>query len=142
MASEESVLGEEEFLGFPIRLEACWQGTDLAVRLYGGDRPHVGSVVFAVVRPSLQDPDITSSTASVLNRPGHQDEWPARRIAEEFSSRLKTNVAVLCGIHYDDLDREQIEDVKRLCESLARKVLPLLDEQARKRPEAGDVLDE
>ncbi len=142
MASEESVLAEEEFLGRPIRLEARWQGADLAIRLYGGSRAHIGSVVFAVVRPSLRDPDITSSTASVLNRPGHRDEWPARRIAEDFSSRLKTNVAVLCGIHYDGLDREQIEDVNRLCGSLARKVLPLLDEQARRRPETGDVLDE
>ena len=75
VASEESVLAEEEFLGRPIRLEARWQGADLAIRLYGGSRAHIGSVVFAVVRPSLRDPDITSSTASVLNRPGHQDEW-------------------------------------------------------------------
>ena len=87
MASEESVLAEEEFLGRPIRLEARWEGADLAIGLYGGSRAHIGSVVFAVVRPSLRDPDITSSTASVLNRPGHRDEWPARRIAEDFSSR-------------------------------------------------------
>ena len=31
VASEESVLAEEEFLGRPIRLEARWQGADLAI---------------------------------------------------------------------------------------------------------------
>jgi len=60
VTSEESVLAEVEFLGRPIRQEARWQGADLAIRLYGGSRAHIGSVVFAVVRPSLRDPDITS----------------------------------------------------------------------------------
>ncbi len=61
-----------------------------------------------------------------------------RRIAEEFSSRLKSHVAVLCGIHYDGLNPEQVEGVNRLCDSLARRVLPLLEEQVRLRPEARD----
>ena len=81
----------------------------------------------------------------VLDRKRFESPGPPGRmgrIAEEFSSRLKTNVAVLCPIHYDGLDREQIEDVNRLCGSLARKVLPLLDEQARRRPGTGDFLDD
>ncbi|MEE8110299.1 MAG: hypothetical protein V3T44_04640 [bacterium] len=108
------VSAEEEYLGHAIRLEARWQGADLAVRLYGGVRPHIGSVVLAVPRPGLQDSSRMSATASVLNRPGHQDERPARRLAESFASRLRTNVAVLSGIHYEDLTGEQIQEVDRV----------------------------
>lgn len=139
MGSEDAVAAERECLGYPLRLEARWQGADLAVRLYGGVRPHIGSVVLAVPRPSLQDPSRMSATASVLNRPGHQDEWPARRLAESFASRLQTNVAVFCGIHYDNLDGEQIREVNRRCEALAEEVLPVLDAQARARPRAKDL---
>ncbi|MFQ5692537.1 MAG: proteasome assembly chaperone 4 family protein [Nitrospinota bacterium] len=139
MDSEEAVVAELECLGHPLRLEARWQGADLAVRLYGGSRPHIGSVVLAVPRPSLRDPSKTSATASVLNRPGHQDEWPARRLAESLASRLRTNVAVFCGIHYDGLDDDRIEELKRRCEALAEEVLPALEAQARDRPPAEDL---
>jgi hypothetical protein len=39
----------------------------LTVTLYGGEEGHVGSVVVAIPRPSLQDPAVTSSTSSVIN---------------------------------------------------------------------------
>jgi hypothetical protein len=141
MVSEETLQVEEEYLGHPIRLEARWQGADLAVQLYGGSRSHIGSVVLAVPRPSLRDPSRMSATSSVLNRPGHQDENPARRLAESFASRLQTNVTVLCGIHFDDLEGKQVQEVNRLCDALAEKILPILDAQAKSRPRGEDLFE-
>ncbi|MFQ5912902.1 MAG: hypothetical protein ACE5JS_06945 [Nitrospinota bacterium] len=139
MLSEPPVLAEREFLGHPLRIEARWQGADLAIQLSGGVRPHIGAVVLAVPRPSLRDPCRASATASVLNRPGHRDEEPARRIAESFASRLRANVVVLCGIHYEGLKDEQIREVNRVCAALAEEVLPVLEEQARAKPPAEDL---
>lgn len=137
MVLESPVRAERKYLGHPLCLEAKWQGGDLAVQLYGGSRPHIGSVVLAVPRPSLQDASRTSATSSVLNRPAHLDEGPARHLAESLASRLGTNVAVLCGIHYDRLGDDQIREVSRQCDALAEEVFPTLEAQARCRGEVG-----
>lgn len=102
---------EREFLGAQIVAEAQWVGKDLWVTLTGGTQPHIGSVILAVPRPSLKDPSTTSSTSSVLNRSGHLDERPGRNLAEKLAAKLGCNVALACGIHYDDLTPVNIEDI-------------------------------
>ncbi len=92
-------------------------------------------------RPRPKDPKRMSATSSVLSRPAHQDEWPARRIAESFASRLESNVAVLSGIHFDDLNDSQIQEVNRLCQVLADEVLPVLENPASDRPRPKDILE-
>ncbi len=117
---------EREFLGAQIVAEAQWAGKDLWVTLTGGTRPHIGSVILAVPRPSLKDPSTTSSTSSVLNRPGHLDERPGRDLAEKLAARLGCNVALACGIHYDDLTPVSLEDIMGICAQLGDELLEKL----------------
>lgn len=57
-------------------------GEDYQILLQGGERPHIGCTVLAVPRPSLTGSGACSSTASVLNLPGHKDEALCRLLAE------------------------------------------------------------
>ena len=79
---------------FKIRANAMLLGKDLIVSIWGGTRPHIGAVAMAVPRPSLRDPDVTSSTSSVLTRMGHKEDEIVKRVSERLSSELGMVVVV------------------------------------------------
>ena len=86
-------------------------GQDLLVAIWGGEKPHIGAVAMAQPRPSLKDPEVTSSTASVFAYVGHKEEELAKAAAEILSATLETNVVVSAGIHWDNLSPEGIQRV-------------------------------
>ena len=94
-----------------LSIQICSVGNDYQVILGGGTRPHIGCTVLAVPRPSLTGSGACSSTASVLNFPGHKDEALCRLLAERLSA--KKNAVVVCsgGFHMDGITKEQIQEV-------------------------------
>ena len=98
-------------------------GQDLLVAIWGGDKPHIGAVAMAQPRPSLRDPKVTSSTASVFAYVGHKEEDLAKAAAEILAATLKTNVVVAAGIHWDNLSPEGIQRVIRNSEIIVDLIL-------------------
>jgi hypothetical protein len=98
-------------------------GRDLLVAIWGGDKPHIGAVAMAQPRPSLKDPEVTSSTASVFSYVGHKEDELAKATAEILAATLKTNVIVTAGIHWDNLPEEGIQRVIRNSEILVEMIL-------------------
>ncbi len=94
-------------------IEACVRsvGENLLVAIRGGDRPHIGAVAVAQPRPSLKDPSITSSTASVFCLLGHKEDELAKAAAEILAAVLNTTVVVTAGIHWDQITEEGINKV-------------------------------
>ena len=86
-------------------------GKDLLVAISGGDEPHIGAVAVAQPRPSLKDPGMTSSTASVFCYVGHKEDELAKDAAEKLAASFNTRVVVTAGIHWDDLSEEGIQKV-------------------------------
>ena len=62
-------------------------GEDILIVIRGGDKPHIGSCVLSVPRPSLADNKKISCTSSVLNVTGHKDENICRLVAESFCKK-------------------------------------------------------
>ena len=108
---------------FKLDVVVVQMGQDLSVCLFGGDRPHIGSVALAVPRPSLRAPAIRSATASVLNVVGHKEDRLTRSAAEQLAAGLGCVVSVAAGIHYDDLDDPGIETICRLVQDVVDRVL-------------------
>ncbi len=108
-------------------LEACISLTSggISVYLYGGDYPHIGSVVLAQPRLSITGSG-TSCTSSVINLCGHKEEAFAREMAEKLCIYCNLPVCVCAGIHIDDAGPEDIvclTDVfHELSDSAARKI--------------------
>ena len=98
-------------------------GQDILVAIWGGDKPHIGAVAMAQPRPSLRDPEVTSSTASVFAYVGHKEDELAKAAAEILAATLKTNVVVAAGIHWDNLPPEGIQRVIRNSEILVDMIL-------------------
>ena len=117
----------------PYRLEAevLPIGEDIALSLWGGTKPHVGALALAVPRPSLKDPSLTSSTASVLARLGHKEDDIVKRVSERISATLNRVVAVSAGMHWDHLPDEDIRLVQETCDELVDKLIGELRERER-----------
>ncbi|MDE5931801.1 MAG: hypothetical protein K2H40_04870 [Lachnospiraceae bacterium] len=86
-------------------------GDDILITVKGGDKPHIGTVVLAVSRPSLTGDGSVSTTSSVLNVTGHKDEVICRILAEKASKKYGVTAACVGGFHIDDINAEQIEEV-------------------------------
>ena len=98
-------------------------GEDVLVAIWGGEKPHIGAVAVAQPRPSLEDPELTSSSASVICLVGHKEDELAKAAAEILAAALKTQVVVTAGIHWDNLASKAIQRIVRNSEILVDKIL-------------------
>jgi len=96
-------------VSFAIPLKVCTIDVDVkdtgdgySVTLYGGTRPHIGSVALAVSHPSKADKARQSATVSIVQAPGHRDGLIAGPIAEGLARRTGKNVSVAVGVHIGD----------------------------------------
>ena len=110
---------------YPVSCQAISMGWDYTICVWGGDIPHVGSVVMSVARPSLTG-EGTGVTSSVINGMGHKDEYVARKFAEAAAMKYNCTVVCTCGIHIDRITKEQLKDVADAC---ARHLMHLLENE-------------
>ena len=107
---------------YQVHATAMLIGDDLLVAIWGGTKPHIGAVAVALPRPSLADPQVTSSTSSVFTMLGHKEDKVVKMVSEHLSGRLEKNVVVTAGIHWDDLPEEAIEEIVHNCRELADEI--------------------
>ena len=122
MAPKEFTVKTEED-AYNLSASARLIGDDVLVAIWGGEKPHIGAVAVAQPRPSLRDPEVTSSSASVICRVGHKEDDLVKAAAEILAAALETYVVVTGGIHWDDLAPEAIQQVVRNTEILVDMIL-------------------
>ena len=98
-------------------------GRDVLVSLWGGNRPHIGSIGMATPRPSLKDPKKWSATSSNFTYVGHKEDSVVKMISEKLASRLRANIVVVAGIHWDNIRPEEIEIIQDLTHRLGDQIL-------------------
>ena len=86
-------------------------GDDILIVVEGGEKPHIGTTVLAVPRPSLTGDGTVSTTSSVLNVTGHKDESICRILAEKASKKYGVTAVCIGGFHIDDINTGQIKEV-------------------------------
>lgn len=111
-----------EVAGTYLAVSAGKIGTDGLICVEGGNKPHIGCVVQAVPRLSLDGSGRMSATASVLNLTGHKDEFLCRKLAEQVCSRLGVTVVCTGGVHLDGISAEQINQLLEVCGQLGEIV--------------------
>ncbi len=102
-------------------------GKDILVSMWGGTRPHIGAIGMATPRPSLKDPNQWSATSSTFTYVGHKEDVVVKRISEILAARMRTNVVVTAGIHWDDLTAKEIQIIARLTQELTEQILKKLE---------------
>ena len=94
-----------------IVISKMFLGDDILIVIKGGDKPHIGTAVLAVSRPSLTGDGSGSTTSSVLNVTGHKDEDICRILAEKASKKYGVTAVCVGGFHIDDINAGQIQEV-------------------------------
>ena len=98
-------------------------GEDILVSVWGGTRPHIGAVGIAVPRHSLKNPRQWSATSSNFTFPGHKEDVLVKKISEKLAARLKKNVVVAAGIHWDGITLKEIKTIEALTGELSDQIL-------------------
>lgn len=110
---------EKELSFSTIKMYVLKLGDDYNITISGGDKPHIGSSVLAIPRPSLTGDESISATSSVMNMVGHKDEQICRYLAEKVC--INKNAVVLCsgGFHIDNISKDGIDEVLQAVKELA-----------------------
>ena len=103
-------------------------GEDFLLIIYGGEKPHIGSICIAQPRTSLKEKSVISCTSSVFNFLGHKDEPIARMFAEKICKKTERKVIGLAGIHIESATYEEINIILEHSKKLLKKVESLFDE--------------
>lgn len=94
-------------------------GQDILVSIWGGTRPHIGAVGMAIPRPSLKNPKKWSATSSNFTFIGHKEDTLVKTISERLAARLRRNVVVTAGIHWDGITSDEIKAIQHLTQKLS-----------------------
>lgn len=120
--SVNAVFIEKMQNGLPVFAQLVQMGKDCTICVWGGDTPHVGSVVMSTARPSLTGSGV-GVTSSVLNGIGHKDEYVARKFAEAAAEKFVCTAVCSCGIHIDGITPAQLQEVSVVCDKLLKQVI-------------------
>ncbi len=100
---------------------------DDVVVVIGGGRDHIGALGLAVPRPSLQDTSCTSATSSILTMLSHKDDILAKDVSEKIAAATERNIAIIAGVHYDNLPLADLEILRELWLSLTEKIITYIN---------------
>lgn len=106
-----------------IVLEEKKVGSDLNILIYGGSIPHIGAVAVATYGCLAHQIEHFTTTVSLITLPGHKEDLLARSAAEIISKKLKKNVVVCCGIHIQNISKEEIKNISIVVENLIKEYL-------------------
>lgn len=112
---------EKMVLDLPIWAEAEKRDEGWDIGLFGGCTTHVGAV-------SLADPD---GNAETLQRPFHKDGIVSAKWATELSKLLKAPTCVRCGIHYDNVSKEQLAVITAGCDQILLEIKEALEQERK-----------
>jgi hypothetical protein len=104
-----------------VTLRAVFMGPDLCVLITGGEAPHLGAV-------SCTSPEHPVETVRFVS---HKEYHVTEMFAEHLRAVFGGNVAVLCGIHVDNITKEEIDETLALCRGLLSSLCARLKEETR-----------
>lgn len=96
-----------------LQMRTEWSGKDLLVTLTGGDI-HIGAVALA-----------DKTGVKTLQRQNHREGEIVADLASTLANVFGCGVVVVCGIHYDNINKEEIAEVLRLATELRDDLIKL-----------------
>ena len=99
---------EKKYKDIKIKLEAIYAGNDICVVITGGDKAHVGAVSVYSKEEGIQ-------TISLKN---HKDYIIGELFINSIKNIFLGNISVSSGIHVDNIKKEQISDIYKICNNI------------------------
>lgn len=127
--SEGKLLLERNLYGYDILAEVTLLKEDIHILLTGGSLPHTGAV--SMYCDGRED--------GAIQPEGHKektvsDSW-SRRLSEEFHCRVTT----VCGIHYENLTKEEILQIVSVTEEMQTEAVRKIKSMGYRRSPKGGM---
>jgi len=97
---------------YKVFLEKKEIGTDLLFILGGGEKTHIGGIVFC-------EPEKPAKVISIEN---HYDDVVLKPIAEAACKKYKTKVVAIGGVHVDNATKDEIKLLVKNCNDLVKYI--------------------
>lgn len=110
---DRNVILEETLFGFPIRCQVTRLDDGIHVLLTGGSRTHIGAISTC----------LPGNAPETRVFPGHKDHYISEPWAKTLAGHFGVPVCVVCGIHYDNATREDIQAVMSLTRAFLEQLL-------------------
>ena len=102
-------------------------GSDFVIILRGPGE-HLGAVSLGEWYKKKSLEKNTSSSVSTITSYGHRDSKITESLAHSLSKELKKRVAVVGGIHIDNINKNQINEIIEKINPLAVKIIKMLSD--------------
>lgn len=102
---------EKNYNYINISLKCLFAGEDLSVLIDGGDTPHVGAVTIYTKDEGVK---------SIVFK-NHKDYIISEKFIEYIKDSVNGNIVVSCGIHVDNITREQLNIVNKISEEIFKE---------------------
>ncbi|MGG7057764.1 hypothetical protein ACQPUZ_05640 [Clostridium tertium] len=106
------IIIEKDYRNINIKLELIEIGNDICIIISGGDRPHIGAISIYSKEEGIQ-------TISLKN---HKDYIIGEMCINNIKDMPLGNISVSSGIHLDDITKNQIDDVYKICNSIFKEL--------------------
>lgn len=97
---------------YKVWLEKKDIGTDLLFILGGGEKTHIGGIVFC-------EPEKATKVISIGN---HYDDIVLKTIVETACKKYKTKVVAIGGVHIDNATKDEIKLLVKNCNDLVKYI--------------------
>lgn len=114
---------------YRVEVQATLTADGLIVQVLGGEKPHIGAVVFSLPRPSRSEPGKLRATSTVVPRYGHRDDELARPVAERLVTALGQPVVVVAGVHVAAAAPEEIKLLVANVHQAVEKLVAVINSQ-------------
>ncbi len=99
--------GEGRYL---INMLAVVTADGISITVTGGEKPHVGAMAMCVPSLSANDNKVSVDTW-ITPRSGHKDDQVAAMLARQVCMETRQTTAVVAGIHIDQAQASEIEQL-------------------------------
>jgi 2-iminoacetate synthase len=126
-----------EFKSFELRSDDSWNllckvesvGPDLLCRIHGGDT-HIGVIALSDWRQGRARTDRLVSE-------GHREGGIATHAAHSLCAASRRPVVCVCGIHFDGINKVEIDEISQSAHELARKAARMVEDRRFKADTAS-----
>ena len=111
---------------YRIFAEAKFIGEDILISVWGGSKPHIGSIAISIPGLGFKNPGAISATTSIYNFTGHKDHIIATFFSEKIAEIFNARTVTTAGFHIDNPSKTEltmiIKNSKTLCSLLIKRM--------------------
>jgi hypothetical protein len=81
----------------------------------------------AIPRPSLKNSKRWSATSSIFTFIGHKEDMIVKKMSEKLAARLRRNVVVTAGLHWEGTTSREIKTIQNLTQKLSDQIFKRME---------------